>query len=243
MTPLLEARGVGIDGRLGPTDLMAGAGEFVAIVGPNGGGKTSLLRALARVEGAGGIMTIDGEQLDAVGEARRRRLIAFLPASRDIAWPIRVRDFIALGLGGSDPVRPQEMLETLELHPLADRPIDSLSTGERARAMLGRALAARPRLLLLDEPLSNLDPYWVLRTLEILRSELAASGGSALVSVHDLALLGEFDRALLVAGGNLLADEPPGTLLDSPSLSAAFGIERSAAGWRIRKQGDRRSSP
>ena len=79
---------------------------MIALVGPNGGGKTSLLRALARIEGATGAVVIDGEDLDAAGEARRRRLLSFLPASREIAWPIAVRDVIALGGAGPARSRP-----------------------------------------------------------------------------------------------------------------------------------------
>ena len=101
----LVARAVGLEHRLYPTDLEVEAGQLVALVGPNGGGKTSLLRALARVEQASGSVEIDGEQLDGAGEARLRSLLAFLPASREIAWPIAVRDVIGLGLERRDDAR------------------------------------------------------------------------------------------------------------------------------------------
>ena len=106
MTPLLEANALSLGTRLPPLDLSSAGGEMIALVGPNGGGKTSLLRALAGVEGASGSVRIDGEALDGLAEARRRRLLAFLPASREIAWPIAVRDVIALGLA-----RPESMLQ------------------------------------------------------------------------------------------------------------------------------------
>src|SRR5690606_585060 len=150
-----------------PTDLEVGGGELVALVGPNGGGKTSLLRALARIEGAGGSVRVDGEDVDMAPAARRRSLLSFLPASRDLGWEISARDLISLGLERPDQERVDALLSMMELEQLADRPANQLSTGERARVLAARALASRPRLLLLDEPLSNLDPYWVLRFVEL----------------------------------------------------------------------------
>ena len=239
MTPLLDAVAVSLQPRLAPLDLASAGGECIALVGPNGGGKTSLLRALARVEQAGGRVCIDGENLGGAGEARRRRLLSFLPASRDIAWPIAVRDVIALG--GADRARVEQLIEVFALSALADRPISRLSTGERARVLLARALATPPRLLLLDEPLSNLDPYWVLRTLELLR-EQSDAGATVMVALHDLALAGRFDRLLLLSGGTLLADGAPAALEDR--LGALFGVEAAPqGGWRIRRAEGPRSSP
>ena len=243
MTPLAVARQVAIDGRIAPTDLAIGPGQLVAVIGPNGGGKTSLLRAMAQTEDALGRVEIHGVDVDQAGETRRRGLLSFMPASREAAWPVAVSDYIALGLGECDEARVADLVAALELEILARRPIDRLSTGERARAMLGRALAAKPALLLLDEPLSNLDPYWVLRTIDILRSEIAANGCSALVSVHDLSLLPRFDRALLVSEGKMQGDGVPMALLSSKEFGTAFRVEQDGPGWAIKPSADPRSSP
>jgi iron complex transport system ATP-binding protein len=238
----LSARQIEIAGRLAPTDLDVAAGEMVALVGPNGGGKTSLLRALACIESRSGVVAIDGEDLDESPPVRRRQLISFLPASRDATWPITARDVIALGLERPDDARVQELVRLLELEGLADRPINRLSTGERARVLTARALAARPRLLLLDEPLSNLDPYWVLRFMEIFRSA-ASSGQVVLVALHDLGQLRQFDRALLMADGAIQLDEAPASLIASERFENSFRIRQAAGRWEIRPQADRRSSP
>ena len=235
------AKALAIAGRLSPTDLTVEAGQLVAVIGPNGGGKTSLLRAMARTEDAGGAMAVDGHHLDQATEAHRRRLVAYMPASREAPWPIRVADLIALGLGTTDQARSDELIAAFELGLLAQRAIDRLSTGERARAMLARALAGKAHLLLLDEPMSNLDPYWVLRTIELLRGEIAANASSALVSVHDLALIERFDRVLLVSGGVVVGDGKPGDVLASDAFAAAFRIQPDGAGWTI-TSADRRSS-
>ena len=240
MTSLI-AEQVALDGRLQPTDLGIRSGELVALIGPNGGGKTSLLRSLARVERATGQVRIDDEDVDTAIPARRRRLLSFLPASRDVIWPIAARDVIALGLDRPDEYRIEELIEQLELAPLADRPIDRLSTGERARVLTARALAARPSVLLLDEPLSNLDPYWVLRFLDLLHA--AARGGQAvLVALHDLTLLPRFDRALLVAGGKVQIDEAPARLVSNERFEEIFRIRPAAGGWAIKSLEDRQSS-
>lgn len=232
MTSLVEAVGLSIEGRLTTTAFSSSGSELIAAIGPNGGGKTSLLRALARVEGVGGTVLVDGQALDKLGEAHRRRLVAFLPASREVAWPIAVRDLIALGLPAKDVARVEELVDAFALGSLGDRAIGSLSTGERARALLARALAARPHLLLLDEPLSNLDPYWVLRTMDLLRTA-AAGGSTVIVALHDIGQIDKFDRLLLLDDGQVVADGTPTALKDR--VGALFGVEAIAGGgWRIR---------
>jgi len=230
----LCANDLAIPGRLAATDLGVASGELVALVGPNGGGKTSLLRAIARVEQASGQVSIDGENIDRLSEARRARLLAFLPASRDAAWPISARDVIALGLGSRDRQRIDELVQLFELTRLADRPVDRLSTGERTRVLLARALASSPRLLLLDEPFSNLEPYWVLRLLEILRG-LADRGPMVLVALHDLGKLDRFDRALLIAEGRVQQDGVPATLIAAPQFEDIFRLRATPGGWTIRR--------
>lgn len=230
----LVARQVGIAGRLDPTDLDIGASELVALVGPNGGGKTSLLRALARIERSAGAVAIDGEDVDFAPPARRRQMLSFLPASRDLTWPISTEDVIQLGLERPDPGRVAELIELFELRRLAGRPVNRLSTGERARVLAARALAARPAILLLDEPLSNLDPYWVLRFLEIFRAA-AAAGQAVLVALHDLGQIRHFDRALLIADGQVQIDEAPTSLVASERFEKIFRIRSAESGWAINR--------
>lgn len=235
MTPLLEARGVALPRRIEPTDLLCSDGETIAVIGPNGAGKTSLLRALAGIELRHGSVSIGGEDVTKAAPARRMRLLSFLPATRALVWPISARDVISLGLPRPDPDRVEELIEILELESFAGRPVNSLSTGERSRVLFARALAARPRVLLLDEPLSNLDPYWVLRTLRIMQDAASIGSCAILASLHNLEQVSAFGRVLLVANGRIVADRKPQDMLASDELAEAFRVERSEGGWKIRE--------
>ena len=235
MTSLLEAREIALQGRLKPTDLECVGGEMIAVIGPNGAGKTSLLRALAGIELERGSVTIDGEAVVNAPPPRRMRLLSFLPATRSLVWPISSRDVIKLGLPVPDPERVEDLIELLELKPLADRPVNSLSTGERSRVLFARALAARPRLLLLDEPLSNLDPYWVLTVLRILKATVSDVGSAVLASLHNLDQVTAFDRVLLVNDGRVVADQEPSRMIAGEQLAQAFRVERSGSGWKVRE--------
>lgn len=241
MTSLLKARGLRIDGRLHCTDLDLASREVVGIIGPNGGGKTSLLRALADVDGDADLLEIAAVPLKSAPPARRSQLLGFLPASREVVWPISVENVVALGLPAPDDVQVDEMLELFGLDGLRKRPINTMSTGERSRALLARTFASRPKVLLLDEPLSNMDPYWVLRTMEIVVERVRSDGAAAMIVLHDLQQAEAFDRLILVAKGRIIASGDPAQVLDSDLLQQSYGIERRSGRWMIKRRAGPRS--
>lgn len=174
--------------------------EFLALVGPNGGGKSTLLKAIL------GVVPLDSGRIAVRGVAPRagRTGLGYVPqASRiDLDFPLSVREVIATGaltgpglwasrrvLRRSGPV-VDDVLERLALGPLARRPIGALSGGQRQRVLIGRALAARPDILLLDEPTSNLDPEARVEIFELLRD--LRSQASVLIASHDVDQVGRY---------------------------------------------------
>lgn len=245
MNVLVTSKDLSLPGRLSETSLDLRGGELTCLIGPNGSGKTSLLHALAGIGSPSGEVRIGGVSPRGLAPEPLRHLLSYLPASRDLGWPLRARDVITLGGATVDEI--QSAIERLELQSFGDRRMDQLSTGERSRVLIARALATQPRLLLLDEPISNLDPLWQLRLMDMLRAESRLYGQAALVAVHDLEAARAFaDRLIIMADGRIAADGNPADLLSGPHMADIFGIERSDdGGWRpvaVRRAGPR-SSP
>lgn len=230
---VLTARGLALEGRLAPTHLALETGSLTLLVGPNGAGKTSLIHRLAGIGRGQGTTLIGDIPLSGMPPSLRARRIALLPASREIAWPLIARDLVALGLGGRpDPAAVAETLDSLDALQFADRRMDQLSTGERARVLLARALVARPDVLLLDEPAAHLDPARQIAMIERLRAE-ARRGAAVLASIHDLALARSFaDRVLVMKDGRIIADGPPESALAPELLKSVFAIAwQPETGW------------
>ena len=230
---LLDASGVTVrrGGRavlravLRDVSLSVAEGECVALLGPNGAGKTTLLRALL------GLIPFEGSSsLAALPPLERARRAAWLPQVREVAWPVPVRDLVALGRhphargGQAGRAAVDGALARLGLGALADRPATELSGGEQARVLLARALAQETPLILADEPVAGLDPARQIEAMATLAA-LAREGRGVLVSVHDLSLaLRHATRAVLMKEGRVVADGPPGDVLTPARLSEVFGI-------------------
>ncbi len=221
---------------LSAIDLAFEAGEVTAVVGPNGAGKTTLLRHLAGLDApAAGEVELGGKPLSGLGAAIRGQRIAYLAQAASAYWPLRARDVVALGRlpHGADLSRParlsdadavQRALQRVDGVRFADRSIDTLSQGERARMMMARALATEAAVLLADEPVASLDPAYALETMAILRAE-AARGACVIVVLHDLGLAARFaDRVIVLANHGVAADGPPAIALAGDVIEAAYGV-------------------
>lgn len=228
--------------RPGGTDLFSqlsltldGAG-LVALVGPNGAGKSSLLRLLAGlVAPDGGDVRHDGRSLAAMEDALRARTVAYLPPDGRASWPITVRRLVALGriphlkplrqLGPQDDEAVEAALGRTVARHLADRGFDSLSSGEKARVLLARALSVQAGTILLDEPMAALDVRHQLGVMDILQAE-ARNGTLVVVSLHALDLAARYaDRVIVLDAGQVVADGPPARALEPAVLAGTFGVE------------------
>jgi iron complex transport system ATP-binding protein len=235
----LTADGVSV--RLGGATIVERAslslrgGELVALVGPNGAGKTTLMRALAGLVPAEGSIMLAGNPLASMKPGQRARHIAYLPQGHIFHWPMPVAAIVMLGRAPhADPfssASPQDRaavahaLATTETEVFAQRPVTTLSGGEKARVALARALATQAPVLLADEPTAALDPRHQLVVMELLRT--AARGGNAILAIlHDLTLAARFaDRVLVMDKGRIVADGTPNEALSAERLATVFGIE------------------
>lgn len=226
MSTLVIARGLSLAGRLQRTDLDLTAGKLTCLIGPNGSGKTSLLHALAGIGAPSGQVVIRGIDPAREPPSRRGTLLSYLSASRDIAWPLVARDLVGLGLPDGVPSsRIEEMLALFELDGLADRRVDHLSTGERSRLLIARALAADANLLLLDEPTANLDLSHQATLLTLVRNRCDEHDAAALVITHDINLAAQFaDHILLLKSGRVVEAGPPRAVLTPELLREVFAV-------------------
>jgi iron complex transport system ATP-binding protein len=210
-------------------------GEVLGLIGPNGAGKTSLLRALAcLLDIDAGSIALDGAPLATLDPLLRARRIAYVEQSGTAAWPVSVHDLVSLGrlphrrsmrvVSQADEDAINAALIATGCDALADRTIDTLSSGERSRVMLARALASEPEILLLDEPVAALDPAQQLGVMELL-NKLAAGGIGILAVLHDLPLASRLcHRLMLLKEGRVLVEGTPDAVLRDGMLAQAFAV-------------------
>lgn len=223
-------------------DLECRAGRVLALLGRNGAGKSSTLRALAglRPPEAGEIIV----QHRPLAEWSRRELaltLGFLPQSSEDPFPATVMEAVLVGRhphvgfweweSGADLAIARQCLAQLDLADLEKRDVTTLSGGERRRLAVATILAQDPRILLLDEPIQQLDPRHQIEVLRLLRG-LANQGRSIVMSLHEVGLAARFaDDALLLHGDGRWASGPCATALDEQSVSALYGLPLRELAW------------
>jgi zinc/manganese transport system ATP-binding protein len=215
---ILELQGVDVwlSGRkiLDQVSFKIAPGEFTGLIGSNGAGKTTLFRVILGLQSANaGDVLIAGRS-----RARAGKLIGFVPQKflLDPDLPLRARDLVGLGLdaqrlGVPRPSRArralvQEMLEAVDATRFADTRVGRLSGGEQQRILIAHALIARPRLLLLDEPLANLDLRSAHEVVALLAKIAREQQIAVLISAHEInPLLGVMDRIVYLAAGRAVS--------------------------------------
>src|SRR6185295_1116940 len=207
-------------------DLAIQPGEFIAVLGPSGSGKSTLLALMAGLDRpTSGEVRIDGTPIQAMSEDElallRRHKIGFVFQSFQLLGNLTARENVLLPielLGGPDPMgRADELLAAVGLADRGHHYPSQLSGGEQQRVALARAFAARPPILLADEPTGNLDGATGRRILELL-TELRRREGTTLVLVtHDPAVASLADRRIHLLDGRVERDEQPGLAVSAGS--------------------------
>jgi zinc/manganese transport system ATP-binding protein len=230
----LENIGVRLGGRqiLSDVSFTVAPGQFTGLIGPNGAGKTTLLRViLGLTPPTEGRVLLNGSPKTRHGGG----LIGYVPQKLaiDQDMPLRARDVVGLGIDGNKlgfPLpsanrrqRITEALEAVGAEGYADARIGELSGGEQQRVLIAHALIGRPRLLLLDEPLANLDLKSEQGIVSVLARLAHEQGIAVLISAHDLnPLLREIDTVVYVAAGRAAAGRTD-EIIQSDVLSALYG--------------------
>jgi iron complex transport system ATP-binding protein len=211
------------------------AGEIIGVIGPNSSGKTTLIRLLTRVlEPAAGEICFEGLPVRRLSRTDLARRVAVVPQGMLPQLPFTVGELVLMGRYPHDPGRyfesprdravAREAMDATGVLELADMPFEHLSGGERQRAVLARALAQEPRLLVLDEPTAHLDLRYQVEAAALLRRLNRERGTTILLVSHDLNLAAEVcDRLLLLHGGRAASIGSPEAVLDEALLAAVFG--------------------
>jgi iron complex transport system ATP-binding protein len=214
------------------------AGEFLAVLGPNGAGKSTLLKVLAGLmKPSGGRVMLDAKVLPAYSTRQLAARRAHLPQNPHLEWPISVERLVALGLTPRLPATghlPENfapaITNALEQCDLADKrqqPATTLSGGEFARAMLARAIVGDPQILIVDEPITGLDPLHAMQSMTLLKS-FAQSGTLVIASLHDLTLAARYPgRVIILVDGTVIGDT---NSLTEELVHRAFGVTAHLTG-------------
>jgi zinc/manganese transport system ATP-binding protein len=232
--PILEVDRVSVTlaGRqiLDEVSFRIGAGQFTGLIGPNGAGKTTLLRVILGLQRASGEVSVLGQR-----RSLRRQPIGYVPQKLllDPDMPMRARDLVALGADGERyglrlPSRQRteavrEMLHAVDADQFADARVGNLSGGEQQRVLIAQALISRPRLLLLDEPLANLDLRSSQEIVALLARIAREQQIAVLLSAHEMnPLLPVLDRVVYLAAGRA-ASGPVDEVITTETLSRLYG--------------------
>ncbi len=212
-----------------------GEGDVVSLVGPNGSGKTTLLKCINKIlKPKKGVVLVGERNVREMKLKELAKLIGYVPQIPTRSFSFTVFDAVLLGrrpyinwsVGPKDKEIVSQVLTLMGIEDLAPRYLNELSGGERQKVIIARALAQEPRVLLLDEPTSNLDIKRQLEVLGIIRSVVKEKRIAAVIAIHDLNLASRFsDKIILLYRGRIYDAGEPTKVLTKDNIRTVYGVD------------------
>lgn len=214
-------------------------GEIVSVIGPNGSGKSTLIKCIEGIlKPEVGSVYVGDKEAKQMGSRELAKIIGYVPQDCSSVFSQRVfetvlmgrRPHLTWGVRKKDVNIVEKILDYMEISHLASRYLDELSGGQRQRVIIARALAQEPKILLLDEPTSNLDIRHQLEVLEIVKKISRESKSSVLMVIHDLNLAARFsDKLIMLKDGNVLYIGNPKKILTVENINEVYEVESTLA--------------
>ncbi|MBI5188059.1 MAG: ABC transporter ATP-binding protein [Nitrospirae bacterium] len=212
-----------------------GNGESIGLLGANGSGKSTILKLASGIlKPSAGHIKLWDKPLQSYRNKDRAKLLCYLPQLLDIYVPFKVRELVSMGLYPYDippEITVDEVLEMVGLKEKSETYITNLSGGERRRTFIAMTLLQGAGLLLLDEPLANLDIKYQLEILRLLKELKEKKNISIIMALHDINIALQFEKVMLIKDGRILGVGNPETVLTNEMLKEAFDV-----GIEVRRQ-------
>jgi len=238
--PILELRNVSFSYLRNKTmidniSFSIGNGEFIGLLGANGSGKSTMLKLSSGIlRPSAGSIRLWEKQLQSYRNKDRAKLLCYLPQLLDINVPFKVKELVGMGLYPYDippHITVDEALEAAGLSEKSESYITNLSGGERRRVFIAMTLVQGAGLLLLDEPLANLDIKYQIEFFRLLRELREKKDISIIMALHDINIALQFEKVMLIKEGKILGIGKPDKVLTGDMLKSAFDV-----GVEIRRQ-------
>ena len=204
-------------------------GEFIGLLGANGSGKSTILKlAGGLLKASGGYVNLWGKPVSSYKNRDRAKLLSYLPQMLDINIPFTVKEIVGMGFYPYDILPELTVDDALEMVGLEDKAgalITNLSGGERRRVYIAMTLLQGAGLLLLDEPLANLDIKYQVELIKLLKELRDRRNISVVMALHDINIAFQFDRIMLIKDGNMLSVGSPEEVLTGGMLKEDFDVE------------------
>jgi ABC-type cobalamin/Fe3+-siderophores transport system ATPase subunit len=204
-------------------------GEFIGLLGANGSGKSTILKLASGIlSPLSGRINLWNKDLQTYRNRDRAKLLSYLPQFLDIGVPFTVKEFVGMGLYPYDTMPELTVDDAINMVGLSDYAgslITTLSGGERRRVYIAMTLLQGAGLVLLDEPLANLDIKYQIELIKLLKDLGAKRNITTVMALHDINIAFQFDRLLLVKEGNIIGSGRPEEVLTKDMLKKTFDID------------------